>query len=58
MSAGTLLGGGSLTCHSSCSGTIVSLQYQCTDFSVAEDWSAGQGSHEVSLNGDTHFEAS
>ena len=39
---GNLIGGGSLTCQSGCSGTVGSLAYQCTDFSASEDWSYGQ----------------
>ena len=39
---GNLIGGGSLTCQSGCSGTVGSLAYQCTDFSATEDWSYGQ----------------
>ena len=55
-----MIGGGELACSiaSGCSAFIGSLEYQCTDFSVAEDWSAGQGSNEVSLSGVTSFEAS
>ena len=58
VAAATLIGGGELACRSGCSGSIGFLQYQCTDFSVSEDWSAGQGSNEVSLSGVTSFEAS
>ena len=53
------MGGGSLVCRSGCEGrNFGSLQYRCTDFSVNEDWSTGQGSNEVSLSGVTSFEAS
>ena len=39
----TLLSGeGSLTCSSGCRGTITSLSYVCTDFSIAENWSFGE----------------
>ena len=59
MSAGTLIGeAGSITCQRGCSGSLGSVQFQCTDFSVDEDWSAGQGSNEVTLSGVTNFEAS
>ena len=39
--SGQLIGGGSLSCQSGCSGTVGSLQYKCTDFSETEDWSYG-----------------
>ena len=39
---GNLIGSGSLTCQSGCSGTVGSLTFQCTDFSATEDWSYGQ----------------
>ena len=59
VSAGTLIGPGHfLACTVGCSGNLVSLQYQCTDFSVNEDWSAGQGRNEVTLSGVAYFEAS
>ena len=56
--AGTLLGGGTLDCRSGCEGNIGSLQYQCTDFSVTDNWSAGQGSNEINLTSVVSFEAS
>ena len=59
MSAGTLIGiDHPLVCRSGCSGDIGSLQYQCTDFSVDENWSAGQGSNEINLGSAVNFEAS
>ena len=59
MSAGTLIGpAGNIVCQIGCSGTLGSVQFQCTDFSVEEDWSAGQGSTEMNLAGLTNFEAS
>ena len=56
--AGTLIGMGTLACRSGCSGEIGSLQYQCTDFSVDDNWSAGQGSNEMNLTSVVNFEAS
>ena len=53
-----LLGGESLYCKCGCSGTIGSMQYNCTDFSTSEDWSAGEGSYEYDATGVTYFEAS
>ena len=55
---GTLLGEGTLVCRSGCSGNIGTLQYQCTDFSVTDNWSAGQGSNEMNLTSVVSFEAS
>ena len=43
--AGTILqgdGGGSLWCHSGCTGSISAITSHCTDFSVIGDWSAGE----------------
>lgn len=39
---GQLIGSGSLTCKSGCSGTISSMRYKCTDFSTTENWSFGE----------------
>ena len=53
LSEGNVIGpAGQLICRSGagCSGRIGSLQFQCTDFSVDEKWSAGQGSNEMNLN--------
>ena len=59
VAAGNLIGqGGAYACRSGCSGSLGSTQFQCTDFSVSEDWSAGQGSSTVTLSGVTNFEAS
>ena len=59
VSAGTLIGqAGSFACTVGCSGDLGSVQFQCTDFSVDEDWSAGQGTNEVTLSGVANFEAS
>ncbi len=35
-------GQGDLTCQSGCSGTITSMSFICTDFSVEENWSFGE----------------
>lgn len=37
-----LLGEGSLTCQYGCSGTVSSMAYRCTDFSIVENWSFGE----------------
>ena len=59
VSAGTLIGpSGSFACDVGCSGNLGSVQFQCTDFSVDEDWSDGQGTNEVTLIGVANFEAS
>ena len=59
VSAGTLIGeSGSFFCRAGCSGSLGSVRFQCTDFNVNEDWSAGQGTNVISLNGVTNFEAS
>ena len=58
INARTLLGYGDLTCQSGCSGTVGTMQYYCTDFSVAEDSSAGERSYTYNAAGLTSFEAS
>ena len=58
MSTGYLLGSGSVDCRSGCLGNIGLLWYQCTDFSIVENWSAGQGSNEADLSETENFEAS
>ena len=59
VAAGTLIGlGGFFACTVGCSGNLGSVQFQCTDFSVDEDWSDGQGTNEVTLIGVANFEAS
>ena len=59
MAAGTLIGeAGEFFCREGCNGSLGSVQFQCTDFSVDEDWSAGQGSNEVNLTSVESFEAS
>lgn len=56
---GTPLGEGNLVCRSGCSGTIGSTQIQCTDFSVDQDWYAGQASNTFPFAAGTqNFEAS
>ena len=39
---GNLIGRGSLTCQYGCSGTVSSLVYKCTDFSISDNWSFGE----------------
>ena len=59
VAAATLLNArGRLICRKGCAGRLAALKYQCTDFSVDENWSTGQGSNEVNLTGVTSFEAS
>ena len=53
-----LLGGGTLSCRTGCSGNIGTLTYYCTDFSTAEDWSAGERTQIYDASGLTYFEAS
>ena len=58
VAAGTLIGqSGFFACTIGCSGNLGSVRFQCTDFSVSEDWSAGQGTKEVTLSGVAYFEA-
>ena len=53
---------GDITCRVGCTGirfgSLGLALYQCTDFSVDEDWSTGEGSNEANLTGVTNFEAS
>ena len=37
---------------------IGSMQFQCTDFSVTEDWSSGQRTYAYDISGVDYFEAS
>ena len=37
---------------------IGDMQYQCTDYSVDEDWSSGQRIYTYSISGVDYFEAS
>ena len=37
-----LIGNGYLTCQYGCSGTVSSLAYKCTDFSISDNWSFGE----------------
>ena len=45
-------------CQSGCRGVVGSMQFQCTDFSVTEDWSSGQRSYTYVISGVDYFEAS
>ena len=54
----TLLGYGDLTCRSGCSGSIGSLTYYCTDYSVSENWSAGTKTYTYNAGSGTNIEAS
>ncbi|KAL3881709.1 hypothetical protein ACJMK2_028110 [Sinanodonta woodiana] len=45
ISSGTLISTGDvMNCFVNCNGKIGDLNFKCTDFSVAEDWTTGQGS--------------
>ena len=58
VAAATLLNAsGHLVCREGCVG-MAALKYQCTDFSVDDNWSTGQGSNEMNFTGVTNFEAS
>ena len=37
---------------------VGSMQFQCTDFSVNEDWSSGQRTYTFDFSGVDYFEAS
>jgi hypothetical protein len=48
---GTKIGGeGSIECFQNCHGSLGKLYYQCTDYSVNEDWSSGRGRITATLN--------
>ena len=51
-----LLSGGQLTCQSGCSGNIGDLSYYCTDFSVTDNWSAGERTYTYNFT-EPSFEA-
>ena len=48
--------GGRLTCQSGCSGNIGNFSYYCTDFSVIDNWSAGERTYTYNFTGPS-FEA-
>jgi hypothetical protein len=48
---------GHLACQSGCSGTIGDFSYYCTDFSVADNWSAGERTYMYSNFTGPFFEA-
>ena len=55
--AQTLLpSGGYLTCQRGCSGNIGNFSYYCTDFSVTDNWSAGERTYTYTFSGPS-FEA-
>ena len=57
INAQTLLpSGGQLTCQSGCSGTIGDFSYYCTDFSVIDNWSAGERTYTYNFT-EPSFEA-
>ena len=45
-------------CRSGCSGTVGSMSYLCTDFSVTDNWSAGERTYEHDFGSSLYFEAS
>ena len=57
--SGSVIGpsSGGISCDVGCSPFISgSPQFRCTDFSVNEDWSAGELTNELNLTGVTNFE--
>ncbi|WAQ97902.1 CSMD3-like protein [Mya arenaria] len=42
ISSGSLIGSGTMSCLSGCTGDVGSLLYQCTDFDAIEDWTTGR----------------
>ena len=58
ISSRTLIGGGSLNCRSGCSGSLGSMSFYCTDFSVAEDWTSGERTYTSYIGSVSSFEAS
>ena len=56
--AQTLLqsGGPQLTCQSGCSGNTGDFSYYCTDFSITDNWSAGERTYVYNFT-ETFFEA-
>ena len=58
-SPSTLLSGGTLSCRSGCSGTVGSMSFYCTDYSVSEDWTSGERTYTTNVGSSvTSFEAS
>ena len=51
-----LLSGGLLTCQSGCTGRIGNFSYYCTDFSVTDNWSAGERTYTYNFT-ESSFEA-
>ena len=56
IAAGTYIGpaGSYLDCFYGCHGQITSMDYKCTDFSIQEDWSAGEKSYKYTFPEDIH----
>ena len=55
----TLLGGNSiyqLACQRGCSGNIANFSYYCTDFSIIDNWSAGERTYTYNFT-EPSFEA-
>ncbi|XP_052795625.1 sushi, von Willebrand factor type A, EGF and pentraxin domain-containing protein 1-like [Mya arenaria] len=42
ISSGSLIGSGTMSCLSGCTGDVGSLLYQCTDYDATEDWTTGR----------------
>ena len=53
-----IAGQGTLSCQSGCSGTIGSMSFYCTGFSISEDWTTGERTYTYIATGTTSFEAS
>lgn len=52
-------GSGNLECREGCTGTIGSMSYYCTDYSVTENWAAGERTYTYIVGVDvSYFEAS
>jgi len=55
---GTSSRSNTLNCVVGCNTTVRNMNYNCTDFSVNDDWSAGQGTYTTSVfSGLQYFEA-
>ncbi len=52
-----LIGGGNLYCNRGCYWYLGSLNFYCTDFSVAEDWSSGEKTWQANIGVISYFQA-
>ena len=53
-----LIGTGTLSCEAGCNGSVGSMNYYCTDFSISDNWSTGERTYIYNASGVTYFEAS